>query len=63
VKQKTGEDACPFNALYWDFLARNQDKIGENPRLRNPYATWRRMSGDKRASYRQSAAEFLNSLN
>ena len=63
VKQKTGEDACPFNALYWDFLVRNQDKIGENPRLRNPYATWRRMSGDKRASYRQSAAEFLNSLN
>lgn len=62
VKKKTGEGACPFNALYWDFLARNEDKLGANQRLRNPYATWRRMAEDKRADYRKSAAEFLEKL-
>ena len=62
VKQKTGDEACPFNALYWDFLARNQDQLGQNARLRNPYATWRRMSEDKRQTYRDSAAAFLSKL-
>lgn len=29
----TGEDACPFNALYWDFLARNEDPLRSNHRM------------------------------
>jgi deoxyribodipyrimidine photolyase-related protein len=33
VKQRTGSWACPFNALYWDFIARNRDKIAGNPRM------------------------------
>ena len=32
-KTKTGDDACPFNSLYWDFLARNQDRLGNNHRM------------------------------
>lgn len=62
VKLKTGPQACPFNALYWHFLARNEDKLGRNMRLANPYATWRRMSEDKRAEYLTSAEDFLRTL-
>ncbi|MGI9521488.1 MAG: cryptochrome/photolyase family protein [Hyphomicrobiaceae bacterium] len=62
VKQKTGRNACPFNALYWDFLARNINKIGDNPRLRNAYATWRRMSDANQLNYRNTAATFLEQL-
>ena len=33
VKEKTGETACPFNSLYWDFLVRNRKKLAGNPRM------------------------------
>ena len=62
VNQKTGDGACPFNALYWDFLDRNADVLCGNPRLTNVYATWDRMDGEKQAAYRQSAASFLATL-
>ncbi|MEM7122219.1 MAG: cryptochrome/photolyase family protein [Pseudomonadota bacterium] len=62
VKQKTGDGACPFNALYWDFLDRSADVLRGNPRLTNVYATWDRMDGNKQAAYRESAASFLATL-
>lgn len=62
VSKKTGEGACPFNALYWDFLARNEEHLSGNPRMGQMYATWRRMSAEKRADYLSSATTFLNDL-
>ena len=62
VKQKTGEDACPFNALYWDFLVRNEDKLGNNPRLGQVYRTWNKMDETKREEYLASANAFLERL-
>ena len=62
VKRKTGEGACPFNPLYWDFLARNEDRLRGNPRLAQIYRTWDRMADDKRADYRKSATTFLETL-
>ena len=62
VKQKTGPQACPFNALYWHFLSRNERRLSGNPRLFQPYANWRRMSAEKRAEYLESAEAFLATL-
>ncbi len=62
VKKKTGEGACPFNPLYWDFLVRNRDKLGNNPRIGRAYSTWDRMAEDKQQAYLSSAAKVLESL-
>ena len=62
VRQKTGEGACPFNALYWDFLDRNASVLEGNPRLAQPYATWSKMTAEKRGALKASAAAFLQRL-
>ncbi|PSJ39008.1 cryptochrome/photolyase family protein [Allosphingosinicella deserti] len=62
VTKRIGEDACPFNALYWDFLARHRDKIGRNPRLAMPYRNWDRQSESDQIATREQAADFLAKL-
>ncbi|WP_422083899.1 cryptochrome/photolyase family protein [Ulvibacterium sp.] len=32
-KQKTGEQGCPFNALYWNFLDEKKEYFVNNPRM------------------------------
>jgi len=43
-KQMTGEKACPFNALYWNFLHKNKEKLKNNPRLHLAYSNWEKMN-------------------
>ena len=62
VRQKTGRDACPFNLLYWDFLIRNRDRLGGNPRLGMIYKTLDRMDTDRVRTIRADATRFLDTL-
>ena len=62
VKKRVGPDACPFNALYWDFHARHEDTLGRNPRLAMPYRNWRKMDAATQRALREQAAGFLASL-
>ncbi len=62
VKEKTGENACPFNYLYWNFLERHESSLKGLGRLNQVYATLGKMSPERRAAIRQSAAAFLDGL-
>ena len=62
MNQRTGPDACPFNSLYWDFLARNRDVLGPNQRLAMPYRTWDKMPASDREALRAQAKDFLSKL-
>jgi deoxyribodipyrimidine photolyase-related protein len=62
VKARESENACPFNALYWDFLVRNRERLSGNPRMAQMYRTWDRMAEDKRDATRARAADLLARL-
>ena len=62
VKLTTEADACPFNALYWHFLQRNQAKLGQNPRLSLAYANWHKRSDNDKAAILAKAADTLIKL-
>lgn len=57
-----GPDACPFNSLYWDFIARNESKLKNNPRMAYPYTNWARMNADKKSEIRKQANSLLSQL-
>lgn len=60
--QPTGPRACPFNALYWDFLARNADALSCNPRLDMPYRQLARMPASRRDALAQQADALRRNL-
>ncbi len=59
VRRSTGPGACPFNFLYWDFMARHAAMLGGNPRMAMPLRTYERMAPDKQAALRDEAQRFL----
>lgn len=62
VKEKTGEKACPFNALYWDFIDRHAARFGSNPRMAQIVRAWRNMPEDRQGELRDQARLFLETL-
>ena len=62
VNKKTGEDACPFNYLYWDFLVRNRDKLESNHRIGMMYKIYEHMGEDKKQAIADDSKQFLKSI-
>lgn len=62
VKDAAGARACPFNSLYWDFIARHADRFAGNPRIAMPVRSLERMDAAKRSAIRARAARFLAAM-
>ncbi|MEJ6752640.1 MAG: cryptochrome/photolyase family protein [Amylibacter sp.] len=62
VSSKNGEDACPFNYLYWDFLIRNENKLRNNPRMGLIYRNLDKMKSEKFESIRSDSNTFLKRI-
>ncbi|TWT76125.1 Deoxyribodipyrimidine photo-lyase-related protein [Posidoniimonas polymericola] len=52
----TGDDACPFTTLYWDFLDRNRERLEENQRMKLQVKNLDRKTDEELASIREAAA-------
>ena len=62
VNKKNGEDACPFNYLYWNFMIENRLKLENNQRLNFTYKTLKNMSESKLEQIASDSERFLKSL-
>ncbi|MFD2173239.1 cryptochrome/photolyase family protein [Rhodobacter lacus] len=58
-KARTGPKACPFNFLYWNFLATHRARFAANPRMALPYRTLDRFDAAELAAIRAQAEDFL----
>jgi deoxyribodipyrimidine photolyase-related protein len=58
----SGEAACPFNYLYWNFIDAHESRFAGNPRMAQIYANWRNQSPERRRAILSSAERFLSDL-
>jgi deoxyribodipyrimidine photolyase-related protein len=53
--ERTGEKACPFTTLYWDFLMRHESMLAANPRTVMQVRNLKRLSADERTAIQRRA--------
>lgn len=63
VKEKLGEDACPFNSLYWHFIDKNYDKFSSNQRMSFPVRNWDKTDEAQKIEIREKANNLLANIN
>ena len=54
--QRSGDDACPFTTLYWDFLLRHQAALAGNPRMALQVKNLARLTNAQKQAVRERAA-------
>ncbi|HEY9889338.1 MAG TPA: cryptochrome/photolyase family protein [Candidatus Obscuribacterales bacterium] len=58
-KERTGENACPFNFFYWDFLDRHREQLQSQGRMSFILKNLDRMSPEELGEIRDRAAQFF----
>jgi len=61
-KTAVGDGACPYNSLYWDFIARNERRFATNPRMSLPLRNWNAKDSGERAALREQARRLRERL-
>ena len=56
MKSRTGDKACPFNTLYWDFLIRHRERFRKNNRMAMILKNVDRMTREQRTEITVSGA-------
>ncbi len=58
-KQVTGDQACPYNSLYWHFIDRHRDVLSQNPRMGLIMGGWRKRASSDREAVVQWGEQML----
>jgi deoxyribodipyrimidine photolyase-related protein len=61
-KLTLGAGSCPFTALYWSFLERNEQALAPLNRMAMPLATMRKRSAAERSALRERAETAIGQL-
>ncbi len=61
-KKTLGPGSCPFTALYWTFLERNEDKLRHLQRMWMPLNTMRGRNAEQRSELRERAEHAIEQL-
>jgi deoxyribodipyrimidine photolyase-related protein len=61
--KKTGDRACPFNSLYWNFYDQHENKLAKNPRIGMMYNVWHRMAPADKTALLEQAEYYLKHIN
>ncbi|MEJ3624814.1 cryptochrome/photolyase family protein [Vibrio vulnificus] len=62
VKQRSGQDACPMNSLYWHFIDRHQNRFLRNPRMALMVKNWQNQADDEKTRILATANAYLERL-
>lgn len=60
--RRSGDGACPFTTLYWDFLQRHSTRFAHHPRLGAQIRNLGRIDERERAAIREQAAALRGRL-
>ena len=61
-KSKIGDDACPFNYLYWNFIDQHSELLSSNPRMSMIYRQLDKMDKDTLNSLKEQSKNFLETI-
>ena len=60
--QATGDRACPYTTLYWDFLLRHEQALAKNPRMVMQVKNLKRLDEGKRAAIQAQALAHVQAV-
>ncbi len=61
-QSRSGEGACPFNSLYWRFMAKHQTRLATNPRTGMIFRAWDNMEPSQRNEILATAEHYIANL-
>ena len=59
VKERLGENACPFNSLYWNFLDDKRPQLSKNFRMKMMYSVLNKFSPDELIAMKLRASQII----
>lgn len=61
-RARIGEEACPYNFLYWHFILQHEERFRSNPRISRNVLGLRHISMDERSRIMEQAERFIQKV-